>query len=98
MAECGYCGKPCAGKYCSGNSCKNAAWANRRKLMAYMVEMGAITDAQIRVFVETVDAVRSMAGRPCNEATEAGDVAIDLSGRLGKGAREAQREAGNVQD
>ena len=83
---CSYCGKPSAGKYCPGNACKNSAWANRRKLMAYMVEMGAITDAQIRVFIETVDAVRNIAGRPCNEATLASEPTIDLRSRLGKGA------------
>ena len=61
--------------------------------MAYMVEMGAITDAQIRVFVETVDAVRSIAGRPCNEATLASEPVVDMGrGCFRKDAQGAREE------
>lgn len=85
MAECAYCGQPCAGKYCSGNACKTADWSESRDFGHALKEDGVVSREDVRVYL----AVRDAARRACNEAGCAGDVAIDLRSRLGKGAREA---------
>ena len=60
MAECLYCGKQCAGKWC-GRAHKDRAWTNRRDLGAMMVEAGLITDADLAALERVKGAVGSLA-------------------------------------
>ncbi len=88
MANCSYCGQPCAGKYCPGNACKNRAWRLYRDLGHAFVEDGLMSLDEARIYLD----VRDRARRACNAHREAEPLTVDMRGCFRKGAQGAREE------
>ena len=82
MPECDYCRKPCVGKFCPGNGCKNKAWRQDRDIGHALIEDGVISRDEARIYL----AVRDRARRACNEATETEPLTVDMRGCFRKGS------------